>query len=68
MNSSAPQKKMVLFINLLGKGLTQEMEFEAPSDGLLKSVSDHIEVWRRNSKLLSSVKRIPPDHLIIINK
>ena len=44
MNSSAPQKKMVLFINLLEKGLTQEMELEAPSDGLLKSVSDHIEV------------------------
>ena len=44
MNSSAPQKKMVLFINVLGKGLTQEMELEAPSDGLLKSVSDLIEV------------------------
>ena len=44
------------------------MEMEAPSDGLLKSVSDHIEVWDGNSRLLLSINRIPPDHLMIINK
>ena len=42
---------------------------QAPSDGLLKSGSDRIEVWRRNSKLLLSVESIPPDlSRIIINK
>ena len=45
------------------------MEMEAAADGLLKSGSDHIEVWRRNSKLLLSVESIPPDlSRIIINK
>ena len=34
--ASALQKKMVLFINLLGKGLTQEINGDgAPSDGPL---------------------------------
>ena len=35
-DSSALQKKMVLFITILGKGLTQEINgMEAPSDGLV---------------------------------
>ena len=39
-NSSALQKKMVLFVNLLGKGLTQKINGrEAPSDGLLADLS-----------------------------
>ena len=45
------------------------MEMEAPSDGLLKSGSDRIEVWRRNLKFLLSVKSTSPDlSRIIINK
>ena len=38
-NSNAVQKKMVLFINLPGKGLTQETGgMDAPSHGLLLSI------------------------------
>ena len=44
------------------------MELDAPSDGLLKSVNDHIEVWRRISMLLLSVKCIPLDLYIKINQ
>ena len=45
------------------------MELDAPSDGLLKSINDHIKIWRRISMLLLSVKWIPPDlSRIKINK
>ena len=53
--ASALQKKMVLSINLLGKGLTLT-EMEAPSDGLLKHANISVES-RRFSVIMTPFSR-----------